>query len=182
MLKSKFMHAAIPAIVLLFAGITAAQIATFDLGAGVSFPTGKAYNAWDAGFDVCTNDFFWISDNVGIGGRGAINRWYTDKAHFNQTIWEIIPSIRYKTTIKDSPINFFGQGGFGLYIARAENSDGSQGAWIGRGGFSLGPGITLGLSKPWAIEVFPLYNIMFVGVQGNGTFYFTVNAAISASL
>lgn len=180
-----------------------AQQLSVDINAGVSQPIGSNADRWNTGFSVGGDGFIWVFDRLGIGGRFAYNRWSPDKDAFldgfdaitdpdvkgSLMIFEIIPSARVRTNYETSPLNFFGQGGFGLYVIRTEAElSGLQldspvedvfndGEWIGRWGFQLGAGVSLGSSRYFSVDIFPLYNIVF---NSDRAFqYFTGNVGLS---
>lgn len=180
-----------------------AQGLTIDIDGGVSQPVGVEVSHWNTGFDFGTNIFLWPVDRLGLGLRVGYDRWTPNKAKFTQdegallnsdvsgstSIIEVLPSARLTTAFKSSPINFFGQIGTGIYAIQAESNvtglvSGAlstvkidNGEWIGRWGFQIGPGISIGAARFLTIDIFPLYNVVF---NGNVVFqYFIGNAGIS---
>jgi hypothetical protein len=193
----------IPVLLIGFSGSVPAQGLTIDIDGGVSQPVGTEMTHWITGFDFGTNIFLWPVDRIGIGLRVGYDRWTPDKAKFTDevgpllnsdvtgstSIVEIIPSLRITTGYRSSGINFFGQVGTGIYAIRAESNvtglvSGAlstmkidNGEWIGRWGFQIGPGISLGSARSLTFDIFPFYNVVF---NGNHVFqYFIVNAGIS---
>jgi hypothetical protein len=187
-------------------GFAPAEGLTIDIDGGVSQPVGTEMTHWKTGFDFGTNVFVWPISRLGFGLRVGYDRWTPDPAKFTDalgtllnsditgstSIVEIIPSLRIATGYKSSGINFFGQVGTGIYAIRAEsNVTGlvagllsttkiDNGEWIGRWGFQMGPGISIGAADYLTVDIFPLYNVVF---NGNHVFqYFIGNAGISFKL
>jgi hypothetical protein len=185
--KMKILRLVVPAFFLAFAGGVSAQQLTVGVDGGISWPTGADFNNWHSGFTLASNDFIWVMDNLGVGIRGAYNRWFPRDIDFNQTIWEAIPSLRVRTDFRESPINVFGQGGFGLYITEMKNGfvtggavGSEEGPWIGRWGASAGAGISIGSSRYITLDLFPVFNVVLDAFESGKPFtYFTGNAAIS---
>ena len=192
-------------IIALF-GFATAEGLTIDIDGGVSQPVGTEMTHWKTGFDFGTNIFFWPVDRFGWGIRVGYDRWTPDKAKFTDdvgpllnsdvtgstSIVEILPSLRLTTGYKSSGLNFFGQVGTGVYLIQAESNvtglvSGAlttikidNGEWIGRWGFQIGPGISLGSAQSLTFDIFPLYNVVF---NGNHVFqYIIANAGLSFKL
>jgi hypothetical protein len=193
----------VPALVIGFFGCVHAHGLTIDIDGGVSQPVGTEMTHWRTGFDFGTDILFWPIDRLGYGLRVGYDRWIPDKTKFTDdvgpllnsdvtgstSIVEIIPSLRLTTGYMSSGINFFGQVGTGVYLIRAESNvtglvSGTltttkidNGEWIGRWGFQIGPGISIGPAKFITLDIFPLYNVVF---NGDHVFqYFIGNAGIS---
>jgi hypothetical protein len=184
----------------------AARNLSLSLNGGVSQPFGLEYNDYSTGFAVGANGMLWLWEQIGIGGRIGYSRWGADEDVWldrveslisgsvdgSTSILEFIPAGRIRTVFEDSPVNLFGQFGFGLYLisqsaeltGTLSNGTAIQGDltgtdWRARWGFSVGPGISLGLGSEsiLSVEILPLYNIVFD--SGDAFNYFTGNVGIS---
>ncbi len=184
----------------------AAQQLTINGFGGVSQPISSTAKNWNTGFVIGANGYFWIFDKLGVGGHFGFNRWIPDVGSFlegiadiTQTeiegtsdIFEIVPSIRARTNFTNSPINVFGQAGFGLFVMRQKATIAqiplgatfddvySDGEWIGKSGFQVGGGVSLGRQDGLCLEICPLYNVVLNG--DNAVQYFTGSIGLSIGL
>ncbi|MFP4012757.1 MAG: hypothetical protein ACLFVQ_01615 [Chitinispirillaceae bacterium] len=206
----------------LFAGLTvilltfwtglSAQELKLSLDGGISRPTGSEFDSYNWGYSVGGNALFIITDNLFLGGRIAYNRWGPDEAAFldrvdptglvdsvdvngEATILQVVPIARLSTNYPLSPINFFVQGGAGLYVMNLETTvTGTNGddepfeEVFGeneqyRFGTQLGAGLMLGSPDYLSIELYPLYHVVF-NKNGNGeTFQFlSINLGIGLGI
>jgi hypothetical protein len=170
---------------------------TWSVDGGLSMPTGKAADAANLGFCVGFNGFYNFHPNLLIGARVGYNRWGGDEEKYeaggdaadidgHRSSFEILPQIRYLILPnEEEPINFFAQGGLGLYrmaydikvdYKSDELHDFSRDDASFELGICLGGGITLergGLMY----EIRPMYHIVFT--EGDSFTYFTVTGGIA---
>ena len=182
-----------------------AQQMTLDVNGGASQPIGSNYDDWETGYSLGASGFIWVAERFAIGGRFGYSKWTPNESSFSEavedllnidvsgstTILEILPSVRIRTAYEDSPLNFFGQAGLGLYMIKTETSIKGElvgvpvetvfddGDWIGRFGASLGAGISIGSARSFTIDIFPLYNLVNAGSDESAFQYFTANVGLS---
>lgn len=116
----------------------------------------------------------------------------------NAFVVEIIPSLRLTTRYPMSIINLFAQIGAGVFILNNEvtvtgdtNGDGDgDGSVIqevfgegtqGRFGFNVGLGITFGNPEFITVDLYPMFNLVFLG-EGDSFRYFTINLALGIGI
>jgi hypothetical protein len=192
--------ATIPILVgLLVAYLNASSIQqiTMELNTGFSQPIGPNFGEWNTGYSVGGDGFVWIFDLLGLGARVGYDQWSPNESNELSgngdntpglaSIFEFIPSFRMRTG-NTVPVNFFTQGGFGLYLLHSKTELNGMalglpmqngfdaGNWKGRFGFSLGGGIAFGDHKGLAVNLFPLYH--FVLNNSTALQYFSANAGL----
>ncbi|MFP4163300.1 MAG: outer membrane beta-barrel protein [Chitinispirillaceae bacterium] len=193
------------------AGLSAQEL-KLSLDAGISRPTRTEIDNYNWGYSLGGNVLFTITDNLFLGGRIAYNRWGPDESAFldradptgiidsadvsgEATIVEVVPIARLSTNYPLSPVNFFVQGGAGLYVMNLETTvtgvDQEEEPFeqiFGedeqyRFGAQLGAGLMLGSPDYLSVELYPAYHLIF-NKNGDGeTFqYFTVNLGIGLGI
>jgi len=152
-------------------------------------------NRWNMGFTLGAQIFSPVSQSFWIGGRIAFHSWSIDgqgwfndlfpdyftflSASGSQSVFEIIPSLRYLFTTSEGGLNIAGQVGAGLiYVGGSEAT--IQGSFhttyssgqetrtyssSGMIGFGIQLGLPLTLGK--IVEVMPIYTLYLAG----GDFY-----------
>jgi hypothetical protein len=174
----------------------------------VSNIVGSNLSEFNWGFAVGGHLLFYIDDNILIGIRSAYNRWTPDKGDFSSSVsdlfsgdvkgsaWavEIIPTLRLTTNYPMSFVNFFVQGGAGLYILNDKITfsgtsavdaapveevfgDGTR----GRFGLQAGGGFSFGSPQSISVDLFSLYNIIFAGNE-SAIQYITFNLGLSLGI
>ncbi len=198
------------ALLLTTAVNTSAQQLFLSVDAGLSRPTGSEFDNYDYGYSLGGNLLFYITDNFRLGGRVAYNRWGPDEAAFldrvdplgivdsanvtgDASIVEILPLARLLTNYPLSPVNFFVQGGAGLYILNMETTVSGNDTnnvaveeVFGKNnqykfGAQLGAGLLLGSPDFLTIELYPAFNLIFNN-EGDTFQYFTVNLGIGLGI
>ena len=152
-------------------------------------------NRWKMGFDLGLNIFSRVSNSLWLGGRVGYHHWSIDgegwlkdlfasyfvfeSASGSQSVFEIVPSLRYSFTRSESGLSVSGQAGLGLFIVSASEvevvgtyhlqySSGEEGHVYGSNtmlGFGLQLGLPIVLGK--AVEIMPVYSLYLAG----GDFY-----------
>ena len=117
MLKKIFISAIVFPFIFLTATTCYSQKISFSAKGGVSKAVGKGNENWNLGLSVGSNIFFYLNQNIVLGGRLAYNRWTPNEklltSAYNDVIlvWnisgsasflEIVPSIRILTSIADT--------------------------------------------------------------------------------
>jgi hypothetical protein len=167
---------------------------SFD--AGLSLPTGSAADAANLGFCLGFNGFYTLRPSLLVGARIAYNRWGADEEQW-EGIWaanvdghwssfEIVPQVRYLINNDEMrDINFFGQGGLGIYRIASDLKIDYKNESIPsidvedsdfKLGIVLGGGITFGRGGR-TYEVRPMYHIVFT--EGDSFTYFAVTGGIA---
>lgn len=153
MLKKLTIAFAAAAIVCASALPVSAQVSSsplsYDAGIGLALPFGDLGDVSGAGFTIGGDVFLATIDAVPglkLGGRLAYTGFGEDP--LDVSILEIVPSVRYPLA-SSGKINYFLQGGFGLFI-RGGDADGT------RLGVTLGGGGVYPLANGLNITVMPL--------------------------
>ena len=186
--------------------VRAQQLRLIGEGA-VSKAAGENYNLFNWGFAVGGDLLFYLDDNLMVGARAAFVRWSPVDSEFlknvgnlfngqvsgNVTTVEILPIIRLTTNYPLSVINFFAQGGAGLYIVNTQVTvSGTSGTDSliqesfgknarGRFGYSVGAGFTFGSPEFISIDLYPLFNLVFLE-NSNRLKYFTFNIGLAVGI
>jgi hypothetical protein len=202
-MRHNIRHLLLTGLLVAVAGSASAQNMQLGVNGGVSQPVGPRYETWNTGFSVGATALSYTFNLLGLGVRFGYNRWTPDAESFEQqvsslfnpdvsgatTIIEFLPTARVHTFLELSPVNFFGQASFGLFLiqekAEVTGTLGSvpvtavfnDGDWLGRWGFSTGGGISLGNPRFFTVDIFPLYNIVFT--EGTDFQYFTGNLGVT---
>ncbi len=184
-----------------------AQGVKLSLIGGVAKEVGPEHEDFNWGFTVGGNFFFFVDDNILLGLRATYSRFTPDESEFTESVSdlfggkvsgdafvvEIIPSLRLTTRYPMSGINLFGQVGAGVFILNTEvtvtsgDGDGStveevfgEGT-IGRFGFNVGAGITFGNPEFISVDLYPMFNLVFLG-EGDSFRYFSFNLALGIGI
>ncbi len=184
-----------------------AQGVKLSLIGAVSKEVGPEHENFNWGFSVGGNFFFYVDDNILLGLRATYSRFTPDESEFVESVGdlfegnvsgdafvvEIIPSLRLTTRYPMSSINLFAQVGAGAYILNNEvtvTGETDEGSVIeevfgegtqGRFGFNVGAGITLGNPEFITIDLYPMFNLVFLG-EGDTFRYFTINFALGIGI
>ncbi|HEX3019486.1 MAG TPA: hypothetical protein VHP36_04260 [Chitinispirillaceae bacterium] len=183
-----------------------AQGLRLSLIGAVSKEVGPSHENFNWGFSVGGNVFFFLGDNLLLGVRSTYTRFTPDESEFTQSvsdlfngnvsgnafIVEILPTLRLTTRYPMSGVNLFGQVGAGIYILNTEitvSGDDGGGSTveqifgegtIGRFGFNVGAGITFGNPEFISVDLYPIFNMIFLG---DDTFrYFSINLALGLGI
>ena len=194
-------------LILFSAGLIHAQQLRFIGDGAVSKSVGQNYNLFNWGFAAGGDVLFYIDDNFLLGARAAYVRWSPVDSEFldnveglfngqvsgNASTIEIVPIARLTTNYPMSVINLFAQAGAGLYITDTKvtvsGTDGTDSLIQrsfgtdskGRFGFSIGGGLTFGSPEFISIDVYPLFNMVFL--ENNNRFkYFTFNLGLAVGI
>ena len=181
-----------------------AQLLRLTIDGAISKATGEYYNQFNWGFAAGGHLLYYLNSHILVGARTAYIRYTPNESNFIDNtdnlligdvdgyayIIEAVPSIRVTTNFTMNPINFFAQGGAGVFIVndKVTVSDPSEGdpkqdetfgeGARGRFGFSLGGGISFGTPEHISVDLLPLFNIVFLG--DNVTLnYFTFNLGLA---
>ncbi len=175
--------------------LTHAQNFIWSLGGGVSQPIGTESQNFELGFNASTDFFLLVSPQLQLGGHIALNRWAPhnlfngdlDRPIQNAiTLYEIVPSARLSTANEYELINFFIQGGAGLYFKQqipatldqlTSPSLPDSLAFERHIGFNLGAGISLGDMNFMTVEILPLYHYLIA--EEKRLRYFSIGVALS---
>lgn len=183
---------------------------SYILNFGISHPTGfDESKYWNTGIGFGFNGFKQIADNVLIGGRFAFNFSSLNKSNVindfrhmmenygfynlqydasgSSQIIELVPSVRLLFNPEDrDKTMFFGQMGFGYYLANAEIklqvSDGvvtfqeKVGPTDNEIGINFGGGFQFGQSNSMQFEILGLYHMIFM--DNETVKFLTVSAGI----
>jgi len=148
-------------------------------------------NRWNMGFNLGLNIFSQVANYLYLGGRVAYHHWSIDgqgwltddfssyftfkSASGSQSVFEIVPSLRYLFTHSEAGLKVFVQAGLGLFVvSRSEveivgtynlqYSSGEEGHTYGSAtmiGFGIQLGLPIRLGK--TIEIMPVYSPYFAG-------------------
>ncbi len=184
-----------------------AQGLKLSLIGAVSKEVGPEHENFNWGFSVGGNFFFYVDDNILLGLRATYSRFTPDETEFVESVEgllegnvsgdafvvEIIPSLRLTTRYPMSMINLFAQIGAGIFILNNEVTvtgetdessvvqevfgEGTQ----GRFGFNAGAGITFGNQEFITVDLYPMFNMVFLG-DGDTFRYFTFNLALGIGI
>jgi hypothetical protein len=183
-----------------------AQEMRWGLSGDVSKYLGEDRDEVKIGYGAAGHVFIPIQKNIWIGGRVSYNYWNLDEdkaieawipEEYREVSWsitgswealEVSPALRFSPTMGiESGLGFFTHIGVGVFYVNVETTvtgtyEGDTASGIENYsetdlGASLGGGAMVGLSKHIQLEVFPLYQMIFVS---NETIkYLTINIGIS---
>jgi hypothetical protein len=200
----------IPLLMLVLSNFSVTKAASLrlEIEGGVSKQVGQFYDDFNWGFDLGGDIFFYLDNNVLLGIRVAYNRWtpsdsdlvkdFTGLVNGNVSghafSWEFIPTFRLTTDVTTSPVNLFLQGGAGLYVINNKTTitgtttggiplDKTFGSGSrGRFGVQMGGGFAFGNPEFISIDVFSLYNIVFIGGESSTFKYFVINLGLGIGI
>jgi len=159
--------------------------------AGLSKDMRSGTNMWNMGFTLGAQGFAAVSPDFWIGGRIALHSWGSDgqgwfedlygspyvfsSASGSQTVFEIMPSIRYLFTHSEGGVNVAGQAGLGLIFVGGSDvtvnvswhttySSGTGAMTLsseGMMGFGLQLGVPVTVAK--IVEIMPIYTLYLAG-------------------
>jgi hypothetical protein len=192
-------------LLLLFPPLIDAQQLKLNIVGGASKKAGPEFTDFNWGFAVGGELFFYLNRNILLGAHVVYNRWTPDEGSFTENIAtffnanvegdafsiEILPLLRL-TTRYNGGINFFLQGGAGLYLINDEITveatdfdatiEETFGAGTrGRFGVSAGAGFTLGDMNSLSLDLFPAFNLIFIE-SGSTLRYFSLNLGLSLNI
>lgn len=201
---------AIPILLIVLSNFTLINSATVRLQVegGVSKQIGQFYNDFNWGFDLGGDALFYLDRNILLGIRVAYNRWTPSDSNIisdfkglvsgnvsgHSFSWEFIPTLRLTTDFTTSLVNLFVQGGAGLYIINDKTT--ITGTTVGglpleqtfglgsrgRFGVQMGGGLEFGNPETISIDVFSLYNIVFMGGESSTFKYFVINLGLGIGI
>lgn len=158
---------------------------SYDAGVTFGQPTGDFGDCCKAGFGIAGDVFYSLPSlpNLGVGGRLAWNRFSLDDSvpgvdGGNESIIEILPSVRYSLTPAGSQFGFFGQAGVGLY-RWSYTEETSFGDFDDSGsdfGFAFGAGATGKFSDTMSFMLMPMYHI--ISTENTNTTYFSLSFGV----
>ena len=175
------------ATALLFSVSVIAQ-PSLEIGPAYSMPTGDFGDDLDPGIGAGANVFVGLPTlPFQLGGRIAYNRFTADSdaGDLEESIIEVIPSIRYILGPPLSPVKIFAQFGVGAYmwkskfepinkIVSAALDSEDDGVDFG---FSIGGGVRAKLGPLVGLTAMPLYNIIMT--EDESTSYLSLNVALT---
>jgi hypothetical protein len=170
---------------------------TCAVDGGLSLPTGSAGDAANLGFCIGFSGFYNFRPNLLIGARLAYNRWGADEETYevggiaadadgHWSSFEIVPQVRYLIMPDETKyINFFAQGGLGLYRMAYDidvdfKSDAIHDISVDDSSFELGICLGGGISLErggMMYEIRPMYHIVFT--EGDSFTYFAVTGGVA---
>ena len=190
---------------LLVSGLLSAAVAQhlrIGVDGGFARFTDETSSGWSTGYSLGGHIFYLPTPMVQVGMRIAYDHWspengiiieglpggaqnLTSSGKFSNI--ELVPTIRLASAMPESPLNFFGQAGAGLYLYNSDvtvsgsasgNSFSVSTTTSSNGNFgvNLGGGLSVGKQSSLALEVFPLYHWVFHG--NTNVQYFTGNIAV----
>lgn len=172
-----------------FAALSGHAQISFDAAISYDQPTGDFGDAYDPGFGIGGDIFYMLPSipNLGVGGRLAWNRfgvsdemkdaWFWEDG--NESIIEILPSVRYSFTPPESQFGFFGQAGIGMYYSSCSGDivgGGSEDDSSTDFGFCIGGGATGKFTDTLSFMIMPMYHI--ISTEDNSTTYFSLNFGV----
>ena len=173
-------------ILTIFAAISAQAQISYDAVISYDQPTGDFSDCAKSGFGIAGDVFYSLPSlpNLGLGGRLAWNRFSLDDSvpgieGGNESIIEILPSIRYSITPTGSQFGFFGQIGIGLYLW-SYTEETTFGDFEDDGndfGFYFGGGATGKFTDKMSFIFMPLFHI--INTENESTTYFSLNFGIT---
>jgi hypothetical protein len=200
----------VPVMIFVLSSFTATNAATVRLQVegGVSKQIGQFYDDFNWGFDLGGDVFFYLDQNILFGLRVAYNRWTPSDSDFVDEFtglmnghvsghafsWEFIPTLRLTTNFPTSLVNLFVQGGAGLFVINDKTTitgtttggiplDQTFGSGSrGRFGVQMGGGFEFGNPKSISVDVFSLYNIVFIGGESSTFKYFVINLGLGIGI
>lgn len=187
-----------------------AQGVKLSLIGAVSKEVGPEHERFNWGFSVGGDFFFYVDDNILLGLRSTYSRFTPDESEFVESVGdlfegnvsgdafvvEIIPSLRLTTRYSMSNINLFAQIGAGVFILNndvtvtGESDEDGETSVVqevfgegtqGRFGFNVGLGITFGNPEFITVDLYPMFNLVFLG-DGDSFRYFTINLALGIGI